>query len=166
MDNFLSFCGFFMAHAVWNVSPGGILTPFTSHQSFDGERGLTRFVDAERYEDGAENAQRHGKELIAKYAFTAAFVDGFYTYDNGERTDAVHMFALWNDGGVIRELMMSIPYQSPKDGLPFKVYKPKLRECENMELSQVQQAFDSFWDGVDSHTEAVEVWNAALDQSK
>jgi hypothetical protein len=155
-----------MAHAIWSVSDGSILTPFAATSKDGKDRQLTRFVDENDYAKAVEATRKHMTDAISDHLFAAAYFDGYYTYENGERLDAIYLIGQWNDGGEIRELMMSIPYQPKKEALPFKVFKPKLRSFDNIDSIAVQQAFNAFWDGVDHHTEAAAVWNAALDQSK
>jgi len=166
MKAFFEFCGLFMAHAIWSVSDGEIVVPFLAVGKVDGEKTMNRFVNDEQYEKAVEAARQSLDEQLPRANFAAAYFDGYFTFDSGERSDAVYVIGKCNGPGKIHEITIAIPYQRKESGRPFKVFKPKLIGKEHIDDAAIPDCFEAFWDGVDSHKAAASIWNAALDQSK
>ena len=155
--------GFFAAHAIWCVSGGETLVPMLAYVTERGERKMERHAGAEL---GAivENARR---QLVAN-AMDAN--DAVLLYDaripvGAEKLDAI-VLELRTYFSPRSEMTLAVPYTPPTAKTPFRVHRPKLLgwvECEDFDRHAV---LESFFAGVDEHTEGAKIWSAALDESK
>ena len=153
--------GFLGAHAIWCVSDGGTLVPMLGYTDQNDKRVLNRLAGPE-----LETSVAHGKVQLASNPMTAN--DAVLLYDGRitlgqSKIDAIIVeirayFSPWS------EATIAIPY-TPKSTGTFLVHKPKLllwKDCEDFDMNQ---ALQSFFEGVSTHEKGAQVWNAALDQS-
>lgn len=154
--------GFFAAHAIWNVSDGGPLTPMLAYRGADGSRQLVRLAL-----DDLESAVAEGKSRLATNAMNAddavLLYDGFITMDD-EKLDAI-LVEIRTYLSPDSEAIIAIPY-TPKESGSFLVHKPKLLAWDNCDDFETNTVLQSFFNGVDSHEEGAKVWSDCLDESK
>jgi len=154
--------GFFAAHGIWSVSGGETLIPMLGFEQHNGERGMDRLV----YGDIGDGA-RAGLESLRRNDHNAAravlVVDGYVHLDSG-KTDSIIVEAV--EYGTSRpSIKVAVPYRPQPSRLGFAVHRPKFLEINGVERSDYQAMGEAFFEGVDSHQAAAEVWNAHYDPS-
>jgi hypothetical protein len=155
--------GFFAAHGVWSVADGGTLTPLLGYEQADGGRGMDRFVS-----DDLSGAVLSGQEALQdnrRGSVRAVLViDAHIQLDTG-RTDALIVEAV-EYGPVRQSMKMAVPYRPQSAPQGFAVYRPKLIAVTGVNEPGYAALADAFFAGIDSHEQAVAVWNAHLDQTR
>ncbi|HZM83397.1 MAG TPA: hypothetical protein VFC19_47385 [Candidatus Limnocylindrales bacterium] len=154
--------GFFAAHGIWGVSGGETLIPMLGYEHLNGERGMDRFVRQD-VGDGA-NA---GLEALRRNEHNAAravlVVDGYVHLTSG-KTDSLIVEAV-QYGAFGPSMKVAVPYRPQPSPLGFAVHRPKFLEIGGVDPSEYQALGEAFFDGVDSHEAAAQVWNAHYDPS-
>ena len=163
MEHTAQIAGFIAAHAIWSVAEGETLITILGSENADGQRSMTRLVT-----DRLEESVARGREQLTanqERAVRAALAfDGYITLPEG-KTDAVILEARDYSSGEPQPFKITIPYRHAKSPGGFAVYRPKLMEFPQA-LAKPDTLINAFWSGVDSHTQAAEVWNAHIDQSR
>lgn len=149
------------AHAIWSLSDEGMLTPMFGFTDEHGKLTMERFI-AESFEDSV----LQGREKLSENPMDAT--DAVLIYDGritvgGEKIDAV-IIELRAYFSPTSQAAFAVPYRPATPG-PFRVHRPQLLEWKNCEDFDTDHALESFFDGVDSHSEGSKVWKAALDAS-
>ena len=163
MERFLNICGFFFAHAVWSISDGSVLIAFGVTGDSATSITQTRFVNEEAYEKSVENAKTFLAEESTKHPLTAIYFDGYYTYPEGVKTDALYMIARQSSE---KEITVILPYNKKEFLSPLKIFKPKLVNIIGINQEELVNKFETFWEGIAKHEKGAAVWNKAIDQSK
>jgi len=152
--------GFFAAHGIWSVSGGETLIPILGYEQADGERGLDRYVLG----DIAEGAQA-GQEALRRNDHSAAravlVVDAYVHLETG-KTDSLIVEAVEYD---VAALKIAVPYRPQPSPLGFAVHRPKFLEISGVDRRDYEALGEAFFEGVDSHEPAAEIWNAHYDPS-
>ena len=154
------------AHAVWSIDDGSILTPMGFSANTKNEKEMQRFVDDQHYENAVDMAKKYLEKESLNHKYVAIYFDGYYTFSNGEKMDALYMIAKINTPEKNGEITMALPYQKKKFLKPLKIYKPKLIGLTGISEEEMTKNYDFFWSGIDSHPKGSKVWNKAIDQSK
>lgn len=154
--------GSIAAHAIWCVSDQDGLIPMLAFTTEHGERKLERLV-----QDDVGAAVEHGRRQLDEDPLSAN--DGALAYDgyigvDGQKVDAiiVEMRCYAFPGS---KATIAVPYTPASSGR-FRVHKPKLLQWEECEDFDMDAAFASFFDGVESHEQGAKVWSSAFDQSR
>jgi hypothetical protein len=154
--------GFFAAHAIWSVSEAATFNPMLAYTTDDGKRQMERLIA-----DDAPEAVEFGKRKIAENEMDAN--DAVLLFDGRipvgtEKLDAViiELKAYFSPDS---EAVIAIPY-TPHSSGEFRVHKPKLLVWENCAEFDMEQAIQSFFEGVEEHKEGAAIWNEYLDESK
>ena len=154
--------GFFAAHGIWSVSEGATLIPMLGFEHADGGRGMDRFV-TDDIGDGANT----GMEALHRNQRSAAravlVVDGYVHLEYG-KTDSLIVSAM-EYGASGLSMTVAVPYRPQPSPLGFAIYHPKFLEISGVEPDDYQTLGEAFFDGVDSHENAAEIWNAHYDPS-
>ena len=154
--------GFFAAHGIWGVSDGATLIPMLGYEQPNGERGMDRFVMPD-VGDGANaglEALRRNEHLATRAVLV---VDGYVHLESG-KTDSLIVEAV-RYGDLGSWMKVAIPYRPQPSPLGFAVHRPKFLQVAGVDPSEYQALGDAFFEGVDSHEAAAEVWNAHYDPS-
>lgn len=154
--------GFFAAHAIWSVSDGESLVPMFAHINDDGEKRMQRLIVG----GDLEKSVAFGKDMLESNEADAT--DAVLVYDGripvgDEKLDAVivEIRSYFSPGS---EATMAVPYELSASGA-IRVFKPKLLQWDECEDFDIDQAVQSFFQGVDAHEQGAAIWNKALDQS-
>ena len=158
--------GFFAAHGIWSVSDGATLIPLLGYEHLNGERGMDRFVMAD-IGDGA-NAGLEALRGNAQGAARAVLVVDGYVHLRSGKTDsiiveAVEYGAAAEDGASAPSIKMAIPYRPLDSPQGFAVHRPKFLEVTGVDSADYASLGQAFYEGVDSHQAASQVWNAHYD---
>jgi hypothetical protein len=162
MQDTARLAGFFAAHGIWSVSDGGTLIPLLGYEHLNGERGMDRFVMAD-VGDGA-NAGLEALRGNAHSAARAVLVVDAYIHLASGRTDSIVVEAV-EYAGSAPSMKVAIPYRPQPGPLGFAVHRPKFLEVTGVDSPDWQALAEAFYEGVDSHEAAAEVWNAHYDDA-
>ena len=147
--------GFLAAHAVWCVSDGDTLIPLLAFRSADDERTIHRLAM-----DDLAVAVEFGKEKLAGNEHGAAqavlVYDGFVPIE-GERRDAI-ILELRDYATADARTTIAVPYHPISSG-SFRVGKPRLLVWEHCQAFPLDEAIDSFLQGVAGHEKGSALWN-------
>jgi hypothetical protein len=152
--------GFFTAHGIWSVSGGETLIPILGYEHGDGEYGMDRFV-LDDVGDGARAGQESLRLNKHDASRAVLVVDGYVHLDTG-KTDSLIVDAVNYDGG---SLKIAVPYRPQPSSLGFAVHRPKFLEIGGVDRRDYEALGEAFFEGVDSHEAAAQVWNAHYDPS-
>jgi hypothetical protein len=166
MDDFmrrsLELAGFIAAHGIWCVSDGETLIPILARETPDGSRQMLRLA-ADQLEDGVAQGKEKLSANSEGHSRAVLVFDGFVTLDSG-KTDALFVEIRSYDVPSTA-LGMDVPYRNAADPRGFAVYRPKFISFTGSVEPDYAKCADWFFAGVDSHTQAAKIWNAAIDQS-
>lgn len=154
--------GSIAAHAIWCVSEEDGLIPMLAFVTRDGKRTLERLVDGD-----AAAAVEHGRKRLQDDPLHAN--DGALAYDgyidvDGNKVDAI-LLEMRCYGFPDAKATIAVPYTPVSSGR-FRVHKPKLLQWEQCGDFDMDAAFASFFDGVESHEQGAKVWAATFDDSR
>jgi hypothetical protein len=163
VEAFAVFLGFFAAHAVWSVSDGEVLVPIYAYVDAQGQRHMER-LEADDLAQATADGRSRLENNPYKASYAVLIVDAFITLSSG-KTDALLVEGRYYGSGAV-DLTMAIPCKPAKDGAKFVVYRPKIYAASTNDQTKLQAIMESFWEGVDTHEKAADVWNRHLDQSQ
>lgn len=154
--------GFYAAHGVWSVSEGETLIPLIGYEEPDGGRGMDRYVldDVGQAVQAAQEALEDNEHGAVRAVLVA---DAYLTMEWG-RTDALIVRAV-EHGLTPGSMELAVPYTPPTDTSPFTVHRLQIIEVTGFAHQDYDTLAEAFFDGVDSHEQAAQVWHAHFDQS-
>jgi hypothetical protein len=160
--------GFFAAHGIWSVSDGATLIPMLGYEHLNGERGMERFVMGD-LGDGANAGLEALRGNTPGAARAVLVVDGYVHLQSG-RTDSIIIEAVEYGASApaaktTPSIKMAIPYRPLATPQGFAVHRPKFLEVTGVDAADYQALGEAFYQGVDSHDAAAQVWNAHYDDS-
>jgi hypothetical protein len=154
--------GFFAAHALWSVSDSETFSPMLAYTTKDDEKHMQRLVF-----DDTGAALTFGRTRLESNDMEATdavlIFDGRITLGT-DKVDAI-ILEVRAYSSPQSEVVIAVPY-TPKSAGEFRVHKPKLVVWKNCEDFDIDDAFHSFFAGVDAHEEGSKIWNASLDESR
>jgi hypothetical protein len=171
MEATVELAGFFAAHAIWNVSKGGLLMPLLAYKTSESDKPAMMRFTAEPY----QVAVAQGLEFLTKNeqkALRAVLIfNGYVTLPSG-KTDALILemrkhgprgLMQWRSAPT-QPLTMAVPYRDVEKPGGFAVFRPKFLSDDGGKAA-ASDLGQAFLRGVDRHKEGAAIWNAHLDQS-
>lgn len=147
LNEFGSFVGFVLCHAVWSIADGEMLVPiFASIKNT--KRKLERLEG-----DNAKNVNYLKKKLVENATESECLVivyDGYVTLDD-KKNEALIVEAIAQTSKVI----LALPYINAKSNEGFKLYKVAIVESNSVQINDFLTAFRQ---GVLSHQEGAKIW--------
>lgn len=153
--------GVFAAHGIWCLSDGDGLIPMLAFQTADGERQMRRFA-MEELGQGVELGKQQLASNEMQASVAALVYDGRITLETG-KVDAL-IIEIRSYATPQAEAVVAIPY-TPQSTGQFAVHRPKLLAWDHCDEFEIDDAFQAFFAGVDSHEKGAEVWNQSIDDS-
>ena len=148
--------GFIAAHGIWCVSEGDAIIPIYAYTDENDEQVMNRLA-MERLEDavaiGKERLEKNNEDANdAVLMFDGRVLIGEKKYD----ALIVEMRAYFSPGSIAA---MAVPYSPTTENSTFKVHEPKFVLWENCDDFDLNACADAFFQGVNSHEKAAQVWN-------
>lgn len=155
-DDAARLAGYFVAHGMWSLSDGAMVSPMIAHEGAAG-RGFQKFLD------GAQDAEEYLDSNPQGAERAVLVVDGFFELE-GVRRDALiaHVIAY---GPPRRSLHIVVPYRPANSDAGFAVHSPRFGNPENIAPERLDALGDAFFSGVVLHTAASPIWTSHLDES-
>jgi hypothetical protein len=146
--------GYFLAHAVWNVSDGGTLTPILAWERH-GERTMTRLA-----------ADDDGTALRAAEAWLDKNPEGaeraVVIYDRPDGAVRALVAVTVEFGPPRRSAQIVVRYRPADAEDGFAVGKPRVAARKALD-APIAKVFARFATGVDAHEKGARAWSAHLD---
>jgi|SRR5215475_8421045 len=171
MEATVELAGFFAAHAIWNVSKGGLLVPLLAHKPSESAKPAMMRFATEPYQAAVEQ----GLEFLAKNeqnALHAVLIfNGYVTLPSGKTDALILEMRKYGRRGLMQwrsaptqSLTMAVPYRDIEKPGGFAVFRPKFLSDEGGKAA-ASDLGQAFFHGVDRHKEGAAVWNAHRDES-
>jgi hypothetical protein len=117
--------------------------------------------------DDLESSVVYGKERLRSNdvnASNAVFLCDGRIIAGREKMDAI-ILEMRAYNSPFSEAVLALPY-TPKSTGTFRVHKPKLLMWKNCDDFELENAFQSFFEGAYEHEKGSNIWNECLDESK
>lgn len=153
MDHIMMMAGELTAHAIWNVSSGETLIPIIAQLKSDGT------YSTQHFDMDPAQAIALGEKTISNLdskTLGASFIkDAPVTLETG-KTDALTIDIRFSDD--TKKIRVLIPYRHAEHPEGFAVHRLQATQFEGISNDVVTSLANSFFDGINSHTEASKIW--------
>jgi hypothetical protein len=153
--------GFVAAHSAWSICDGALLIPIMGTLTEDNKFEVRRIM-----EDDLEEAVAIAHDLLDKQqdnvkSAVIAF-DAVLTVDD-QQMDAI-VLKLKDYSSPESVSSLAIPYASKDSDGGFKIFRLKVLQWLHCDGFELNDCMESFFSGVDSHKQGIEVWEKYYDE--
>ncbi|GAA2817246.1 hypothetical protein [Kribbella solani] len=156
MQQSAELAGKLAAHSMWSVADAEPVIPLFARGDGSDRTPIERLVTddpAAAVELAKQNFDQPGEWPVLVLVY-----DTVITLESGVRTDALLVeFAQRTEP--VGRFTMAVPYRPAPE---FAIYRPKLIQASTLESTAVQAVVTAFYNGVDSHNPAGQIWNEHL----
>jgi hypothetical protein len=154
--------GFVAAHGIWSVSDGETLISIYAYNSENGDQVINRLI-GEKLEEIVATAREKLNQNESNANDAVLIFDGRIPIED-KKYDAL-IIEIRSYFSPDSRTTIAVPYTPKSEFSSFKVHKPKILQWESCDDFDIETCVNAFFEGVDSHETAAEIWNQAIDQS-
>ena len=155
-DDAARLAGYFVAHGMWSVSDGAVMSPLIAHEGPEGRA-------FQKFQGDTDSAEEYLEANPANAIRAVMVVDGYFEIE-GVRRDAL-IARVIAYGPPRQSLHLVAPPRPAGSDAAFAVHSPRFGNPENIDPERLDALGDAFFSGVVLHTAASPIWTSHLDES-